>query len=117
MTLSGKSTSDIAGYVDDLCTDKELVRLRDRIRVIGDGELARGTSEVIVSMDDGVVYREFGNVSVPSQDLRLQGRRLEEKFVTLASPLIGDGNAHEIVQLVRNLERLKHMDELVQRCQ
>ena len=117
MTLSGKSTSDIAGYVDDLCTDKELVRLRDRIRVIGDGELARGTSEVIVSMDDGVVYREFGNVSVPSQDLKLQGRRLEEKFVTLASPLIGDGNAHEIVQLVRNLEQLKHMDELVQRCQ
>ncbi len=116
MTLSGTSTSDIAGYVDSLCTDKALVRLRDRVRVVGDGELTRGTSEVIVCMDDGVVYRELGNVSVPSQDLNEQGLRLEEKFVTLASPLIGDGNTHEIVDLVRNLDQLESVDALVQRC-
>ena len=117
MALAGRSTSDIAGYDDRVCTDRELVRLRDSVRIVGDEELGRGTSEVIVSMDDGVVYREFDNVSIPSRDLDDQGRRLEDKFVTLASPVIGDGNAREIVDLVRKLEQLENMDDLVQRCQ
>jgi 2-methylcitrate dehydratase PrpD len=117
MALAGKSTSDIAGFDDRVCADRDLVRLRDRVLVVGDDELARGTSEVIVSMEDGVVYREFDNVSVPNRDLDDQGRRLREKFVTLASPVIGDGKARELVDLVRELEQLESMDELVQRCQ
>jgi 2-methylcitrate dehydratase PrpD len=117
MALGGRSTSDIADYDDRLCTDRELVRLRDRLRVIGDDELARGTSEVIVSMDDGVVYREFDNVSVPSRDLDDQGRRLEDKFVTLASPVVGEGKSRELVELVGKLEQLESMDALLQRCQ
>jgi 2-methylcitrate dehydratase PrpD len=116
MALAGESTADIAGYTDALCSDRKLVRLRDAVRVVGDDALARGTSEVIVSMADGVVYREFGNVSIPSEDLDLQGRRLEEKFVTLASPVIGGKKAQEVVELVGNLEQLENMDTLVQRC-
>ena len=117
MALAGKSTSDIAIFDDRVCADRELVRLRDRVRTVGDDALERGTSEVIVTMDDGVVYREFDNVSVPSRDLDDQGRRLEEKFVTLASPVIGEGKARELVDLVRELEQIESMNELVQRCQ
>jgi len=116
MALAGKSTSDIAVYDDDICSDPALVDLRNKIQVAGDAELARGTSEVIVSMDDGVVYREFGNVSVPSKDLDNQGHRLEDKFVTLASPIIGDSKALEVVDLAQKLEQLESMDELIQRC-
>ena len=112
MTLAGRSTSDIATYNDAICADRGLASLRDRIRVVGDGDLARGTSETIVSMRDGVVYREFGNVSVPSGDLVNQGRRLEEKFVTLAVPVIGDAGAHALVERVRRLELLENMKEL-----
>jgi hypothetical protein len=68
-------------------------------------------------MNDGVAYRQFGDVSVPSRDLDHQGRRLEDKFVTLASPIIGDGKALEIVDLVQKLEGLESMDALLQRCQ
>jgi 2-methylcitrate dehydratase PrpD len=117
MALAGENTSDIAAYTDTLCSDTALTRLRDAVRVIGDADLARGTSEVIVSMGDGVVYREFGNVSVPSQDLDEQGRRLEEKFLTLAAPVVGTERAEEIVGLVGNLEGLTGMDALVRCCQ
>ena len=117
MALAGRSTSDIAGYTDALCAEPELVRLRDCIRVVGAEELERGTSEVIVSMDDGVVYREFGNVSIPNDDLNEQGRRLEDKFLTLASAVIGEGKARAVVDLVRELESLESMDALAQNCQ
>jgi 2-methylcitrate dehydratase PrpD len=117
MALAGTSTSNIASYTDAICGDHELVDFRDRIRIEGDGDLARGTSEVIVSMRDGVVYREFGNVSIPSDDLDEQGRRLEDKFVTLASPVTGDEAAREITDLVWKLEQIESLDALVQRCQ
>ena len=117
MALAGRSTSDIAAYDDGVCTERELVRLRDSIRVVGDDALARGASEVIVCMDNGVVYREFGDVSVPSRDLDEQGRRLEDKLVTLASPVIGEGKSRELVELVGELEQLESMDALLQRCQ
>jgi 2-methylcitrate dehydratase PrpD len=117
MALTGKTTSDIAGYSDEICADPELVGLRDKTRVVGDDDLARGASEVIVTMNDGVAYREFGNVGVPNRDLDSQGRRLEAKFVTLASPVIGDGKALELVDLVQKLEQLESMDALLQRCQ
>ena len=93
------------------------MRLRDSIRVVGDDALARGASEVIVCMDNGVVYREFGDVSVPSRDLDEQGRRLEDKLVTLASPVIGEAKSRELVELVGELEQLESMDALLQRCQ
>lgn len=116
MTLARRNTADIAGYDDALCRDAEMVELRDRMQVLGDGELARGTSEVIVTMRDGVVYREFDNRSVPSADLDHQGRRLEDKFITLAHPIIGDDNTREVIELVRGLEDLDAVDAIAARC-
>lgn len=113
MTLAGRNTSDIATYNDAICSERELIDLRDRIRIVGDGELARGTSEVIVSMRDGVVYREFGNVSVASSNLEEQGRRLEDKFLVLANPVVGDARSREIVERVRTLEDLDAVDKLM----
>ena len=117
MALAGRSTSDIAGYDDRLCTDRDLVRLRDRVRIVGDDALGRGASRVIISMNDGSVCRDFDDVSVASRNLDEQGSRLEEKFIGLTSPVISDGKAYEIVDLVRRLEELEGMDELVRRCQ
>jgi 2-methylcitrate dehydratase PrpD len=113
MALDGRNTSDISSYNDALCSDRDLVALRDRIRIVGDGELVRGTSEAIVSMQDGVVYREFGNVSIPSSDLDEQGRRLEAKFLALAKPVIGDARAHELIERVRRLDELEGVEELL----
>jgi 2-methylcitrate dehydratase PrpD len=116
MILARRDTADIAGYDDALCADADMVHLRDRMRVVGDGELARGTSDVIISMQDGVVYREFDDRSVPNADLGAQGRRLEQKFLALARPVIGDDNAREVVELVRGLDDLDAVDAIAARC-
>ena len=116
MALAGTNTASITVYDDGVCADPALAGLRGKTQVVGDGDLARGASEVIVSMNSGVVYREFGDVSVPSKDLDNQGRRLADKFVTLASPVIGDGKTMAIIDLVQKLEQLDGMDELLRHC-
>ncbi len=90
--------------------------LRARMEVVGDDALGRGTSEVIVYMDDGVVYREFDNRSVPDADLDEQGRRLETKFKALAAPVIGAGRASEVVERVADLESLDDVNSLTALC-
>jgi 2-methylcitrate dehydratase PrpD len=37
MTLARRDTADIAGYDDELCSDAEMVRLRDKMQVVGTG--------------------------------------------------------------------------------
>lgn len=116
MTLARRNTAAIDAYTDQLCAEPAMVRLRDKMQVVGDGELARGTSEVIISMEDGVVYREFDNRSVPNADLDAQGRRLEEKFAALAGPLIGAASADQVIELVRGLEELDTVAGILARC-
>jgi hypothetical protein len=53
---------------------------------------------------------------VPNADLDDQGRRLEAKFLALARPVIGDDNAREVAELVRGLDALDGVDEIVARC-
>ena len=116
MTLAGVSTSDIASYDDAICKRRDLVDLNERMRVVGDDALERGTSEVVVSMRDGVVYREFDNVSIPSRELDEQGRRLKEKFTAMAAPVVGEARADAIRESVGDLERLENVAELAELC-
>ena len=67
-------------------------------------ELEDCTSEVIVSLDDGVVYRLRGDVSEPLSDLDEQGRRLREKFSSLVEPAIGITAATELAQMLETLQ-------------
>ncbi|MDX1432059.1 MAG: MmgE/PrpD family protein [Gammaproteobacteria bacterium] len=116
MALTGVNTADIAVYTDELCRAPTLIALRDKARIVGEQSFARGQTEVIVSMRDGVVYREFGDVSVPDSDLDHQGARLEEKFRAIATPIIGEKKADELIALVAEIDSLDDMSPLLARA-
>ncbi len=107
MALSGVDTGDPDRYDEALCEDAGLRRLVERTTVAASDDLADAVSEVIVSLDDGVVYRVRGDVSQPAADLALQGHRLAEKFDTLAIPRIGREGAGELRAMVEDLHELK----------
>jgi 2-methylcitrate dehydratase PrpD len=113
MALCGRDTADIGSFRDAACVDPELVTLRDRMRVVGDDGLARGTSEMAVSMRDGSVHRRFCDVSRPETDLAKQERRLEAKFRALAGPVIGEASARDVIAMVGGLDSLDHVRQVV----
>jgi 2-methylcitrate dehydratase PrpD len=115
MALAGINTSMIESYNDALSRDPELVALRDKVRIVGDDNLTRGMCELIVAMSDGVVFRLTADVSKPASDLDRQGSRLEEKFRALATPIIGEDRADEVIGMVGNLEHLDDLHGLVAR--
>jgi 2-methylcitrate dehydratase PrpD len=115
MALCGWDTADTGSFRDAACDDPELVAVRDRVRVVGRGGMARGTCEMIVRLHDGSVRRRFSDVSRPAEDLAEQGRRVARKFTGLAGPVIGEARAREVIDMVAGLQRLDRVTDLVRR--
>ena len=105
MALAGVATDDPGRYDEDLCHMPLLGRLVQRTTVTGDDDFGNATSELIVSLDDGVVYRVRGDVSTPDSDRERQGRRLVQKFDTLVTPLLGAADAPELRGMLEDLHQ------------
>lgn len=103
MALSGVNTGDPTLYDEALCQTPGLQRLMDITTVTGGDDLDDGVSELIVSLDDAVVYRVRGDVSQPDEDRARQDQRLTEKFNTLVTPLLGTTDTPELLAALRSL--------------
>ena len=64
------------------------------------------SSEVIVSLANGVVYRVRGDVGTPDSDLARQGQRLREKFDALVTPVLGSSITAELAEMVDGIDSL-----------
>lgn len=106
MALAGVPTAAPERYDEHLCAMPELTALIARTAVSAADELADATSEVIVSLRDGVVYRMHGDVSEPARDLVAQGQRLREKYDALVTPVLGTSLAGELADLIAHIDEL-----------
>jgi 2-methylcitrate dehydratase PrpD len=107
MALSGVSTASPDRYDEALCALPELDKLISRTTVTPSDEYADATSEVIVSLSNGVVYRVRGDVSQAAEDVAEQGRRLREKFDALAMPVLGVSATSELADMVQRIDELR----------
>lgn len=102
--LAGVDSSAPASFTDAAATDPELVQLRGRIQVVPDGEPGRPT-RVEVRLGDGRCFEAAHDVSIPEHDLGLQGRRLEDKFLSLTGPLLGYERSRRLLAAVAEVDR------------
>jgi 2-methylcitrate dehydratase PrpD len=113
MALTGVSTAAPERYDEVLCKMEPLAALVARTTVTPSDEYEDATSEIIVSLENGVVYRVRGDVSRPAEDLAEQGRRLREKFDALAGPVLGASRAAEVADMVHDMEQLTDVRALM----
>lgn len=90
MALSGRDTSGIATYTDELTRDPELVRLRDLATIEFVDGLPEAKAEVAIAVAGGSRYEAVHDAGRPEADLRLQGQKLERKFDALLVPIMGE---------------------------
>ena len=60
---------------------------------------------------DGKVIKQEFDISRPMRDLDEQEAKLAKKFRALAKPLVGDGEAEELVAAIAGLEAQTNMSE------
>ena len=105
MALLGVETGDLASFSDARAADPSLVALRDRVRLVTDGELASTHALLTVQANGGSRTAEY-DTGRPERDLDLQWRRLTAKFQALAVPVIGRGQSTRLQKAVERIEAL-----------
>ncbi|MCP5153226.1 MAG: MmgE/PrpD family protein [Ectothiorhodospiraceae bacterium] len=116
MALAGRDTASIDAYTAESCAEPDLVALRRRMRVVGEADLEFATSDVVVTLGDGVTHRLRGDASKPDVDLERQGRRLAEKFLALTTPVIGEARARSLLDRLQHVEDVANAGELMSLC-
>ena len=98
MGLDGADTAALETYSDANATDPRYVEARRRIKLDPDADIDRLKAEVTVHLKDG-------RTLTSADDTDDQWRRLSEKFVSLASPVIGADRTAAAIERIASLER------------
>jgi 2-methylcitrate dehydratase PrpD len=104
----GRDTAAIGTYSDANAIEPELVALRERVVVHGDHRDGTG-ARVVVAHAEGSAEMEF-DVGTPDTDLDRQGRRLRQKFESLAAPALRDAEAARA--LADGIEQFERQDDV-----
>ncbi len=113
MALLGDDTADLSSYSDERMRSHELVAMRDRVRVCPQPGTSPTATPIVLSTLDGSEYSACVDVGEAAPDLRLQRKRLEQKFLSLATPVIGSEAAEELLLRASVTETLNGLDSLL----
>jgi 2-methylcitrate dehydratase PrpD len=105
--LRGKM--DLASFEDEFLHSEDVRRRMSRVKVSASSELDRHypkywPGRVIVRSSDGKSYAEEVVIPKGERGNPMTAAEVEEKFLSLASPVIGDHNARAVIKAVYSLE-------------
>jgi 2-methylcitrate dehydratase PrpD len=95
MAMAGHDTSRLETFSDELAVDTDLVRMRDRITVIGDEQVSETGTRLVLQANDGTERQVEHDLLTP---LPFETRRA--KIMAKASALMGEARAARVAQQV-----------------
>ncbi|HKV21769.1 MAG TPA: hypothetical protein VJR50_22275, partial [Mycobacterium sp.] len=83
-------------FTDERVTDPAVVALRSRIRVHTDDAQSKDSARVVVTLTDGRTLERHVAHNLGTPDNPMTDEQLHDKFVGLASPVLGEAPANEV---------------------
>ncbi len=112
MALAGHETGRLDVYNETTVNDPELVALRDRVVIDFQQGWSYTRAEMDISLFDQTTRHATHDAGIPATDIAQQGRRLEEKFLALASPVLGETQAHTLRDAILRLDTAANLDTI-----
>jgi 2-methylcitrate dehydratase PrpD len=116
MALAGLDTGALASYSEATAADPALITLRDKVQCEFQTDWPNTKAALEIGLTDGRTFTAFHDSGIPANDIDEQGRRLEEKFMSLAAPVIGKANAADLVGTVRSLGSTDDLHAVLRLC-
>ncbi len=113
LALAGVDTARLATYSDERTSERRLTELRDKVRIEFVDGWASSRASLDVTLADGSKFAATHDSGIPAADVAAQGRRIDEKFTSLAAPVLGDGAAARLKDAVAALDELRSVREVM----
>lgn len=113
MGLAGIDTGRLSTYSEAVAADPELVRLRDKVSLDFRVGIPNTFAEVELLLTDGTRLRATHDSGMAATDTADQGRRLEEKFVSLVEPVLGAQRCQTLISRIAGFDTLSDLHELM----
>ena len=112
LALAGVDTASLATYTAERTAEPRLVALRDKVRINFEDGWSTSRAEMQVTLADGSTLDAKADSGIPAPDVAAQGKRIEAKFLSLASPVLGEPGARRLMEAVAGLDKLRSLAEL-----
>jgi 2-methylcitrate dehydratase PrpD len=116
MALAGVDTGRLGSYSEETAADPTLIALRDRVEFDFQPGRPNTIAELEVRLTDGRTVAASHDAGIPTSDVDEQGRRLVEKCMALASPVLGETTAHDLVLQISQLGSRGDLRRILQLC-
>lgn len=106
------SAASLGQFSDDRVRSEEVVALREKVTLVPEPERSRQSALLTLQMTDGGTHAEEVLEVLSSLARPLGDEQLEEKFLLLVSPVLGDAGAEAVAQAVWELGRGSELTDL-----
>ncbi|HJV84171.1 MAG TPA: MmgE/PrpD family protein [Noviherbaspirillum sp.] len=110
--LAGVDTARLDTYDEARMSESKVAALRNKVSVELLPDRPHTLAEMEVELVDGRRFSTSFDTGIPASSVEEQGRRIDAKFLSLASPVLGQARAEEIREMVHRLDRLSSVAEL-----
>jgi len=106
MALAGVNTGGLASYSEATAADPTLIALRDKVEFDFQNGRPNTIADLELVLTDGRRVTATHDSGVPATDIAEQGRRLEEKFTSLAEPILGGATTRDLIGEIGTFDAL-----------
>ncbi len=116
MALAGVNTGGLASYSEATAVDPTLIALRDKVEFNFQNGRPNTIADLELVLTDGRRVTATHDSGVPATDIAEQGRRLEEKFTSLAEPILGAATTRDLVDQIGRFDALRDLRGVMRMC-
>jgi 2-methylcitrate dehydratase PrpD len=113
MGLAGFDTGRLSTYTEEVATDPNLARLRDKVTLDFRGGIPNTFAEIDLLLTDGTRVSARHDSGIAATETAEQGHRLETKFAGLVEPVLGSRRSAALISGINEFERLESLGELM----
>ena len=105
-----------AQFTDEKVNNPKAVNLRRRVRIAPEESISKDEAIVSILLKDGRRLETHVEHASGTELNPMSNEAMREKFLSLASPTVGEAGAHHVVETVDRIETLPNVGELVEAC-
>lgn len=107
-----RNDTGMGAFTDEKVNDSEILKLRDKIKVITDTDLAGFTSKVVININ-GESYEKEVNIFTMNLTYEKKKEELLKKFRSLVGLYIKKDKVEQIIRYIENLEQENNMASII----